>query len=96
MDVAKEIKRLGEAFHGRLEPNVLAGAIEYVDFGECGFAIETLCDQVFEYGVALSRNEFERLSLLADESGADAERVKLLERFVSKLDWCTFRPIGPI
>jgi len=78
MSLSEKIKQLGSLFTNRLEQQILADAIEYAEFSECKLALEMLCDQLFEYDVAISVDEFGKIRDLANETGADSERVESL------------------
>ena len=68
MDVQSEAEAAGRrvagvrrGFRGRLPDEVLDDALEYVDFNEPPLAVEILADQLGEYDVRLTREEWERL-----------------------------------
>ncbi|MHB8955801.1 MAG: MafI family immunity protein [Pirellulaceae bacterium] len=82
MQLAEKIKQLSSLFTNRLERQILADAIEYAEFSECKLAVEMLCDQLFEYDVPISVAEFKQIRDVADESGADSERVESLRSLV--------------
>ncbi|MCA8982945.1 MAG: MafI family immunity protein [Planctomycetaceae bacterium] len=82
MQLADRIKHIGNHFVDRLDPQVISDAVEYVDFSECKLAIEMLCDQLFEYNVPITSEEYQQLEQLAKETGADTERVEPLQSLV--------------
>ncbi|MHB0956264.1 MAG: MafI family immunity protein [Pirellulaceae bacterium] len=82
MQLAEKIKQLSSLFTNRLAQQILADAIEYAEFSECKLAVEMLCDQLFEYDVPISVAEFKQIRDVADESGADSERVESLRSLV--------------
>ncbi|MGF1486678.1 MAG: MafI family immunity protein [Prochloraceae cyanobacterium] len=81
-NIEAEIKKLGNLFIGRLDRNILEDAIEYVDFNECSLAIETLCDQLYEYDVNLNCYEFNQIKELAEKVAADIKKVEYLKSLI--------------
>lgn len=55
-----------------------------LDHGEFEVAIETLCDQLYEYSIAISLEIQGRVNRAADEMRFDSSRLKLLDELVSK------------
>ncbi|NLS91362.1 MAG: MafI family immunity protein [Planctomycetaceae bacterium] len=82
MQLADRIKHIGHRFVDRIDPQVISDAVEYADFSECRLAIEMLCDQLFEYDVPITSEEFQQLQQLATETGSDAERIEALRPLV--------------
>lgn len=82
MQLADRIKHIGNQFADRMNPQVISDAVEYADFAECKLAIEMLCDQLFEYDVPITSDEFRQLEQLATETGADTERIETLQSLV--------------
>jgi len=66
-----ELLAFGGGFRGRLPDEVLDDALEYVDFNEPPLAVEILADQLGEYDVRLTREEWERLPRLHEFWGGD-------------------------
>jgi hypothetical protein len=85
-DYERQLKAFGEVFAGRLNAEILQDALAYVDFGECTLALETLCDQLYEYDVWLGPEEYEALVELGEHLGAEMNRVTILEERVEYLD----------
>ena len=48
---ANRIREFGKAFEGRLEPFLLEGALDYINFNEEPLAFEILCEHICEYDV---------------------------------------------
>lgn len=82
MQLADRIKHIGNQFVDRIDPQVISDAVEYADFSECKLAVEMLCDQLFEYDVPITSDEFLQLQQLAIETQADAERIETLHSLV--------------
>ncbi|MDN2484226.1 MafI family immunity protein [Kosakonia sacchari] len=56
------VKAFGARFVGRVDAEKLQFAVDYVGFGECGLAFETICDYIVEEDVPISEEEY-RLAL---------------------------------
>ncbi|PQO37791.1 hypothetical protein DTL21_07555 [Bremerella cremea] len=82
MQLADRIKHIGNQFVDRIDPQVISDAVEYADFSECKLAVEMLCDQLFEYDVPITSDEFLQFQQLAIETQADAERIETLHSLV--------------
>jgi hypothetical protein len=63
--VKNEILAVGRLFEGRLPQEVLLYALEYVQYNECGLALETMCQQLVEYEVQITRSEYDLLQSMA-------------------------------
>lgn len=50
----------------RLDPELVEGALDYIQFNEVPLAFEILCDHVVEYNVALTMAEYEEMPLLME------------------------------
>ncbi|WP_282295062.1 MafI family immunity protein [Stenotrophomonas sp. PS02289] len=59
---SQRIIDLGKRFQGRLDPNILNGALDYVSFNEEGLAFELLCDHIHEYDVTLDAVEYSEIA----------------------------------
>lgn len=84
MDYESDLKQFEVTFAGRLDEEILRDALSYVDYGECTLALETLCDQLYEYGVQISSDEYAALEKLVVPLNADLERVTLLRKFIQE------------
>ena len=82
MQLADRIMYIGNLFIDRVDAQVISDAVEYGNFSECKLAVEMLCDQLFEYDVPITSDEFQQLRQLAIETGADTERVETLHPLV--------------
>lgn len=63
--LGSDVLALGALFHERLPAAILATALDYVQFNEAGLALEILAEQLVEYDVKISTDEFERFRALA-------------------------------
>ena len=64
---AEKIKEFADRISGKLEDDLLQGALNYVDHNEVPLAIEILCDHLIEYEVHLSQEDLSFLkSILID------------------------------
>lgn len=68
---ANRIKRFGKKLEGRLEPFLLEGALDYINFNEELLAFEILCDHICEYDVQLSQAEYDEVMELTKDMGLD-------------------------
>lgn len=84
MTIESRLRNLGKAFEDRLDPGLISSAVEYVDFGENALAVEMLADHLFEHDAPITPDERQELFALADLTGADVERVALLEPLVKR------------
>jgi hypothetical protein len=75
---AAKIFEFGNRFQNRLEPALLQGALDYVNFNEEALAFEILCDHISEYEIPISLDEYE-------------EAIKLVSIFGLNLDEPPFR-----
>lgn len=73
---ADRILNFGKRFEGRLEPFLLKGALEYIDYNEEYLALEILCDHIAEYYVIISDNEYIEVTNLASDMGFNLDDVR--------------------
>jgi hypothetical protein len=76
--VKSEILSVGRLFEGRLPQEVLLDALEYMQYNECGLALETVCQQLVEYEVQITRSEYDLLQSMANIMYPDASILKRL------------------
>jgi hypothetical protein len=79
VNLGNKIRELGQALYGRLDKETVDDAVSYVDFGECRLALRILCDQIYEYGIRLKQEEFQKLDELGKKLNIDIERVESLK-----------------
>ncbi|MCC9606902.1 MafI family immunity protein [Blastopirellula sp. JC732] len=82
MTLPDRIKRAGNLFIDRIDPQIIFAAVEYADFNECCLAVEILCEQLYEYSVPITLEEFEQLRQLATETTADPSLIEMLRSLV--------------
>lgn len=68
---ADRIIKFGKKFEGRLNSDLLQGALDYVVYSEEGLAFEILCDHICEYDVSISDEEYREAVLLVLDMGLD-------------------------
>ncbi|QWA31196.1 MafI family immunity protein [Pseudomonas sp. RC3H12] len=68
---ADRIIKFGKKFEGRLNSDLLQGALDYVAYSEEGLAFEILCDHICEYDVSISDEEYREAVLLVLDMGLD-------------------------
>ena len=61
MNVNEKIIQLGEGLKERIDPSLVSFALDYIGFGENVLAFETLCDQIADHDVVLSKDEYSRV-----------------------------------
>ena len=69
--IESRLLQLLPAFAGRLPDADLQNARNLIEHREWGVGLETLCTQLDEYEVALSKDELARLDSFAGELGVD-------------------------
>ena len=79
---AERILEFGSRFQGRLNDDLLAGALDYVRYSEEALAFELLCDHIWEHDVLISEKEYGEAIRLALGMGLDLREgpFKHLER----------------
>ena len=81
-DLDARVRAAGAQFDGRLDAAILEDALEYVKFGEARLAVETLCDQLYEYDTLMTQAEYDVVAAVAAETRADPERLEPLRELV--------------
>lgn len=66
---ADRIVKFGARFEGRLNADLLKGALDYVAYSEEGLAFEILCDYICEYDVSITDEEYSEAVKLAQDLG---------------------------
>ena len=61
MTVEIELTALADSFAGRLPDSIIEDVKEYVDFREWGVAFNLLCEQLYEFDIAISESEWEQI-----------------------------------
>ncbi|WP_392566603.1 MafI family immunity protein [Utexia brackfieldae] len=67
----KRIVDFGNHFKGRLEQDLLNGALDYVKFNEETLSLDILCDHLSEYDIIISQKEYDEVSSLIKDMGLD-------------------------
>ncbi|MGE8435542.1 MAG: MafI family immunity protein [Pseudomonas palmensis] len=70
---ADRIIRFGEKFEGRLNSDLLQGALDYVAYSEESLAFEILCDHICEYDISIMDAEYREAVLLVLDMGLDLD-----------------------
>lgn len=78
------ITQLGKNLEDRLEPSLIEGALDYIQYNEEPLAFEILCDHISEYDVAITSEEYEKIANLAKEMNLDINEApfKYLKQLV--------------
>lgn len=71
----EKIKNFASRITGKLDDDLLQGALDYINHNEESLAIEILCDHLVEYGVDLSHEERECLKNLLGDMKTDISVV---------------------
>ncbi len=82
MDPILELKKLGNCFRDRLAGEIIDDALEYIDHSESALAIEILCEQLCEYEVSPTEEEFASLQNLWRTFNLDKDMITNLERYL--------------
>ena len=78
MDISIEIRALGRRFAGRLDPAILADALEYLDFNEWGLALEVLAEKLSDEGSTVTAAECAKFDELGACLGLPKDRFQFL------------------
>ena len=70
---ADRIISFGKKFEGRLNSDLLQGALDYVAYGEESLAFEILCDHICEYDIFITDEEYRVAVLLILDMGLDLD-----------------------
>lgn len=70
---ADRIIKFGEKFEGRLNSDLLQGALDYVAHSEESLAFEILCDHICEYDISITDEEYREAVLLILDMGLDLD-----------------------
>jgi hypothetical protein len=83
---AERIIKFGERFRGRLEAEILKGALDYIGYNEERLAFEILCDHLCEYNIYITYDEYIEATQLALGMGFNLEEgpFKHLKGLTSK------------
>jgi hypothetical protein len=76
--VKNEVLAVGRLFEGRLPQEVLLDALEYLQHNEYGLALETVCQQLVEYEVQITKSEYDLLQSMAGIMYPDASILEHL------------------
>jgi hypothetical protein len=76
------LKKISEQLKSELPEETYYSIMEYVDHNECGIAFELLCDEIFEYSVAISLKQFEILCELSEQMGFEKGYMDDLKQFI--------------
>lgn len=68
---ADRIIKFGREFEGRLHPDLLQGALDYISYSEEGLAFEILCDHICEYDIPITEEEYDEAVRLVLHIGLD-------------------------
>lgn len=73
----EKIKEFGGLFKDRLDNDLLQDAIYYVDCNERGLAFETICDQISEYEVPITKEEYGIAISICNELKMDVNDISI-------------------
>ncbi|EQB4817905.1 TPA: MafI family immunity protein [Citrobacter amalonaticus] len=79
-----KISQLGKLLEDRLDPDLIDGALDYIQYDEEPLAFEILCDHISEYDITLTENEYELITQLIEEMKFDISEppFKYLKKLV--------------
>ncbi|MBK4717097.1 MULTISPECIES: MafI family immunity protein [Tenebrionibacter/Tenebrionicola group] len=66
-----KINKLGRLLEGRLDPELIEGALDYIQYNEEPLAFEILCDHISEYDIKITQREYELISQLIEDMKLD-------------------------
>lgn len=70
---ADRIIKFGRKFEGRLDSDLLQGALDYVAYNEESLAFEVLCDHICEYDISITDEEYNEAVQLILDIGLDLD-----------------------
>ncbi|WP_153789216.1 MafI family immunity protein [Pseudomonas sp. EMN2] len=70
---AGRIIKFGNKFDGRLDADLLQGALDYVAYNEEGLAFEILCDHICEFDISITGEEYQEAVRLITDLGLDLD-----------------------
>ncbi|MFP1734856.1 MafI family immunity protein [Lonsdalea quercina] len=78
------ISQLGKKIEDRLDPSLVAGALDYIQYNEEPLAFEILCDHISEYDVSITLEEYEKMVHLIKDMNLDINEApfKYLKQLV--------------
>ncbi|MHB2060090.1 MafI family immunity protein [Pseudomonas monsensis] len=68
---ADRIIKFARRFEGRLDSDLLQGALDYVAYNEESLAFEVLCDHICEYDISITDEEYNEAVRLILDIGLD-------------------------
>ncbi|HEM8613430.1 TPA: MafI family immunity protein [Citrobacter amalonaticus] len=79
-----KISQLGKLLEDRLDPDLIDGALDYIQYDEEPHAFEILCDHISEYDITITENEYELITQLIEEMKFDISEppFKYLKKLV--------------
>lgn len=79
-ELEAEVGAILDSLGGQLQARDHANIRRFIGYGEYVLAVETLCDQVCESGLALDRTVYDALVRLAKACGIDSSYVRHLPK----------------
>lgn len=70
-----KINNLGKSLEDRLDPDLIAGALDYIQYNEEPLAFEILCDHISEYDITITENEYELITQLIEDMKLDTNEA---------------------
>jgi len=67
----EKISQLGNLFKDRLDPDLVEGALDYIQYNEEPLAFEILCDHISEYDIAITSEEYGMIANLVEDMELD-------------------------
>ncbi|WP_057437535.1 MafI family immunity protein [Pseudomonas syringae group genomosp. 3] len=71
---ADRIIKFGRRFEGRLDSELIQGALDYVAYNEESLSFEVLCDHICEYDISITDEEYNEAVLLILGIGLDLDK----------------------
>ena len=65
------ISQLGKEIEDRLDPNLVAGALDYIQYNEESLAFEILYDHISEYAISITLEESVKIVHLVKDMSLD-------------------------
>lgn len=80
--IEERLVGIANVFTERLREQVVDDVVGDARAGECTLALETLCDQLFEYDVTITQQEYREISELGRLLNADSDRIEYLKQLI--------------
>lgn len=82
MNIKSQLREFGNQFTGRIEKSIIENALNYIDYNESSLGFEILCEQLYEYDVLITIEEYETIKLLNKKLHISEDIVNSLKELI--------------